>query len=88
MATKFRKSPLVCLGISLLSLLLRRLRYSKQYLGNTVKMEDSREFTIFRHITAYPIDENETTSVFIEKNKIQGNVVITLEHNNNPDSPR
>lgn len=65
MATKFRKSPPVCLGISLIRLLLGRLRYSKQYIGNSVKMDDGQEFTIFRHITAYPIDENETTSVFI-----------------------
>ncbi|MBE9511078.1 MAG: hypothetical protein IMY71_09385 [Bacteroidetes bacterium] len=65
MATKFRKSPPVCLGISLVRLLLRRLRYSKQYLGNTVKMEDGREFTIFRHITAYPLIESEAATVFI-----------------------
>ena len=65
MAKKFRKSPLVCLGISLGRLLLGRLRYSKQYLGNSVKMEDGREFTIFRHITTYPLKEREKTTVFI-----------------------
>ena len=65
MTTKFRKSPPVCFGISLVRLLLGRLRCSKQYFGNTVKMEDGQEFTIFRHITAYPLNESKTATVFI-----------------------
>ncbi len=65
MATKFRKSPPVCFGISIVKLLLKKLRYSKQYLGNTINMEDGQTFTVFRHITAFPVDKHEITTVFM-----------------------
>ena len=65
MAKKFRKSPPVCLGISLVRLLLGKLRYSKQYLGQTVKIEDGQEFAIFRHITVSTRNRNENEIIFI-----------------------
>lgn len=65
MATIFRKIPPVCLGISILKILLGKLSYSKQYLGDTVKMNDDQEFKIFRHITNRNIAENKETIVFI-----------------------
>ena len=65
MAKKFRKSPPVCLGISLVRLLLGKMRYSKQYLGYSVKREGGKEFKIFRHITVNPLNENETAIIFI-----------------------
>ena len=65
MAKKFRKSPPVCLGISLVRLLLGKLRYSKQYLGQTVKIEDGQEFVIFRHITVFTRNRNENEIIFI-----------------------
>jgi len=61
----FRKSPPACLGISLGRLLLGRLRCSKQYLGDTVKMEEGREFEIFRHISIHPLKKTDTATVFI-----------------------
>lgn len=50
MATKFRKSPPVCLFISIGRLLTGKLRLPNQYSGCSVKMEDGQVFTIFRHI--------------------------------------
>lgn len=69
MAIKIRKSPPVCLWISVLRLILGRLRFVKPYLGNSIKMEDGQEFTIFRHITAYPLDECKAAVVFIVRFK-------------------
>lgn len=51
MATRFRRSPPVCLVISLAKLIIGKLKFSKQFLGNSIKMEDGSEFKIFRHIT-------------------------------------
>jgi hypothetical protein len=66
MAATLRKCPPLCLGISVLKLLLGRLRFPKPYLGETVKMEDGQEFTVFRHISAAPFPkEGEGMSVFI-----------------------
>ena len=65
MFRKLRKIPPVCLLISLLQLLTGKLRFSKRNLGNLVKMEDGREFTIFRHITTHPLKQSTTDCVFI-----------------------
>ena len=65
MATKFRKSPPVCLSISLIRLMLGKLRLSGQLIGQTVKMKDDQAFTIFRHITRFPVRESNTKIVFI-----------------------
>jgi hypothetical protein len=67
MATKLRKSPPVCLAISIIRLIFRRLRYSGQYLGKTIQMPDGEEFTVFRHITAVPPDKKEAASVLIAR---------------------
>jgi hypothetical protein len=69
MATKFRKSPPVCLVISIGRLLSGKLKLSKQYLSNTVKMKDGQEFIIFRHITDYPVKDIEQAVTFIVRFK-------------------
>jgi len=69
MATKFRKSPPVCLVISIGRLLIGKLKLSKQYLNDTVKMEDGQEFIIFRHITDYPVKDIEQAVTFIVRFK-------------------
>jgi len=51
MTTKFRKSPPVCLFISLIRLILGKLKLSEKYMGVTVKMDDVNEYKIFRNIT-------------------------------------
>ena len=78
MATKFRKSPPVCLVISIGRLLFRKLKLSKHYLNDTVKMEDGQEFIIFRHITDYPIKDIEQAATFIVRFKF-----ARLSHNAN-----
>jgi hypothetical protein len=69
MATKFRKIPPICLGYSIGNLLSGKLRYSKQYLGNSVRMPDGQEFTIFRHIATVPDEISDSTYVFIVRFK-------------------
>ena len=78
MANKFRKSPPVCLGISLVRLLTGKLRCSNKYLDNTIKMEDGSEFRIFRHITVHPPGRNDSAMVFIVRFKF-----AHLSHNAN-----
>ncbi len=78
MATKFRKSPPVCLFISIGRLLIGKLKLSKQYLKDTVKMEDGQEFTIFRHITVFPAKDIEQAVTFIVRFKF-----AKLSHNAN-----
>lgn len=65
MATQLRKSPPVCFWISISRLILGKLRLSKKYVGEAVKMEDGQEFTIFRHITRFRVQVSSTTTVFI-----------------------
>jgi hypothetical protein len=65
MATSIRKTPPVCLGISILRMVRGKLRYPKQCLGQKVKIEDGQEFTIFRHASIYPDQVGGTTVVFI-----------------------
>ena len=78
MATRFRKSPPVCLGISLIRLLTGKLKCSQQYLGNSVKMKDGSEFTIFRHITTRSLCQDTSAVVFIVSFKF-----ARLSHNAN-----
>ncbi|WP_167619485.1 hypothetical protein [Maribellus sediminis] len=78
MATKFRKSPPLCLFISIGRLLAGKLKLSKQYLKDTVKMEDGQEFIIFRHITDYPVKNIEQAVTFIVRFKF-----ARLSHNAN-----
>jgi len=65
MSTKFRKSPPVCLGISIIRLLTGKLKYSKQYIGDSINIEKNDKFTIFRHITISPLQKSISTVVFI-----------------------
>lgn len=65
MISKIRNFPPVCLGISLLRLLFRYLRYSKEFIGEKVIVEDGQSFTIFRHITSHPVKESKKPCVFI-----------------------
>jgi len=65
MATLIRKSPPICLGLSVFKLILRKLRFSKLNLGQTIKMQDDQEFTIFRHLTRHPVQESTSTTTFI-----------------------
>ena len=78
MANKFRKSPPVCLIISLVKLLIRKLRLSNQYSGCSIKMEDRQVFTIFRYITKYPVRKVEQAVTFIVHFKF-----ARLSHNGN-----
>ena len=78
MEKKFRKSPPVCLFISIGRLLTGKLKLSKHYLKDTVKMEDGQEFIIFRHITDYPVIDNEHAVTFIVRFKF-----ARLSHNAN-----
>ncbi len=78
MTTKFRKSPPVCLFISIGRLLAGKLKLSKQYLKDTVKMKDGQEFIIFRHITDYPVKDIEQAVTFIVSFKF-----ARLSHNAN-----
>ena len=71
MAMNFRKSPLACLGTSFVKLLFGRLKYSKLYSGTALKMKDGQQFTIFRHITVYPLNESKATTVFIVRFKFE-----------------
>jgi len=78
MQTKFRKSPPVCLFISIVRLLTGKLRLSKHYLKDTVKMEDGQQYTIFRHITVTPLKDTEQAVTFIVRFKF-----ARLSHNEN-----
>ena len=65
MATSIRKNPLVCLLLSLVRVLLGRLKYSKEYIGTTLKMENGESYKIFRNIKSVPQAHNEQGTVFI-----------------------
>ena len=78
MANKFRKSPPVCLMISLLKLLTGKLRLPHQYYGCSLKMEDGQTFTVFRHITKHPNKKVEHAVTFIVRFKF-----ARLSHNGN-----
>jgi hypothetical protein len=78
MASKFRKSPPVCLVISIAGLLSGRLRLSKKYLDMTIEMEDGSGFKIFRHITLRKINSDSSMIVFVVSFKF-----ANLSHNAN-----
>lgn len=65
MATSFQKSPFVCLLLSLARMLVGRLKYSNDYVGTTIKMENGETYSIFRHIRSWPQSHDEQGSVFI-----------------------
>jgi hypothetical protein len=65
MAMSVRRNPFVCWLFSLGRLLVGRLKYSKEYVGTTLKMESGEEYHIFRHIKSVPQSHDELGSVFI-----------------------
>ena len=65
MTMNVRKNPLVCLLISLGRVLIGRLKYSKEYVGTTLKMENGEEYHIFRHVKSVPQSHDKQGSVFI-----------------------
>ena len=75
---EFRKSPPVCLFISVSRLLIGKLSLSKRYLKDTIIVEDGQEFTIFRHITENPVKDIEQAVTFIVKFRF-----ARLSHNAN-----
>ncbi len=78
MATLIRKSPPICLGLSVFKLILGKLRLSKQYVGRTIKMQDGQEFTIFRYIAINPDRKSASTTSFFVSFKF-----ARLSHNTN-----
>ena len=65
MTTKFRRSPLVCLTISLFRLAIGKLRLNDLYLDKTVLMKDNSKYKIFRHITIKSVQNDAASTVFI-----------------------
>lgn len=65
MADRLRKIPPVCFAISLIRLLTGKLKFTRQYIGNTIKMKNGSEFTIFRHITKHPFNQNTSDCIFV-----------------------
>ena len=65
MVSEIRRTPVVCLLISISQLLTGKLRFSKRYFNNTVEMENSKRFVIFRHITTHPLKQIDGECVFI-----------------------
>ncbi len=46
----FRRLPIVCFSIGLFYLLIRRLRFPKQYLFQSFDVDGDQVFTVFRHM--------------------------------------
>lgn len=65
MFNRLRKSPPVCLFISIIWLLTGKLRLSNKYFNNIVIFEDGKEFKIFREIAVYPASQTKSECVFI-----------------------
>lgn len=63
MAAMLRKSPPVCIFISLMKLLTGKIKYSKGFIGTHIKMEDDEVFEIFRHVKYYTRDNNNNDNV-------------------------
>ena len=65
MVSKIRRTPVVCLIISVVQLLTGRLKFAKNYLNNPIKMDNEKNFVIFRHITTHPLNHFVGECVFI-----------------------
>lgn len=65
MVTKIRKNPLFCICISIIYMLTGKLRFLNQNIGYDIKMEDDKEFNIFRQIVKHPIRNSEDVVTFI-----------------------
>jgi len=62
---KVRYIPPVCLFFGLFRILIGKLRYSSEYINQSVQTEDGSEYTIFRQISKYPEISSEHSCVFI-----------------------
>ena len=69
MPSTIRKIPPVCLGISLVRLILGKIRFSKKHLGKNVVMLDGQAYTIFRHVQRHPASESDAPSIFVVRFK-------------------
>ena len=69
MTSTLRKIPPICLGISLVRLILRKIRFSKKHLGKKVVMLDGQAYTIFRHVQRHPASESDASSIFVVRFK-------------------
>lgn len=69
MPSAIRKSPPVCLCISIARLIEDRLRLSKAYLGQNLTMEDGEVYEIFRQIKVHPEKGSTSPVTFIVRFK-------------------
>lgn len=69
MPSVIRKSPPVCLWISIVRLILGRLRLPKASLGQTLGMYDGERYQIFRQISMHPDKEVASPITFIVRFK-------------------
>ena len=65
MVSEIRRTPVVCLLISISQLLTGKLRFSKDYINTFIQMENGKKFVIFRHITTHPAKQFDGECVFI-----------------------
>lgn len=65
MSNKLRRHPLTCLVISIYRLLIGKLIFSKQFIGETVKMDKKSNYQNFRHITNKHVASDNKSIVFI-----------------------
>jgi protein-S-isoprenylcysteine O-methyltransferase Ste14 len=63
-----RKLPPVCFINAVGNLLIGRIRFPRDHLGRTIKMEDGQRFTVFRHMTRSR-RRNENNAVFVVRFK-------------------
>jgi hypothetical protein len=68
---KLKYIPPVCLLVALFRILTGRLRYSSEYINQSVQTEDGSEFTIFRQISSHPEISSEHSCVFIVRFKFK-----------------
>jgi hypothetical protein len=78
MVMNVRKNPFVCLLISLGRLIMGRLKYSSDYIGTSVKMDNGEVYQIFRHVKSVTKSHDEHGSGFIVNFKF-----ARLSHNAN-----
>ncbi len=78
MVMSVKKNPIICLLISLGRVLIGRLKYSNEYIGTTLKMENGEAYQIFRHVKSVSKSHDEHSSVFIVNFKF-----ARLSHNAN-----
>ena len=65
MVSEIRRTPVVCLLISISQLLTGKLRFSRKYMDTSIEMGNGKRFVIFRHITTHPAKQFDGECVFI-----------------------